>query len=62
MLETLLKRKTISRRQRVGIVAGIVVAAAAARELSRFAGRALGYASVLLHLVDNVQIRIVHCR
>lgn len=62
MLQTLLERKAVRGRQGIRIVSGIVMAAAAAREFSRFAGRALRHARVPLHFIDDVQIRIVHRR
>lgn len=60
VLQALLKWKTVRGRQGIRVVAGVVVAAAAARELAGLAGGALGYARVPLHLVDDVKVRVVH--
>lgn len=60
MLQTLLKRKTVRGRQRIGVVTGVVMAAAAAREFPGLADGAFRYPRVPLHFVDDVQIRIVH--
>lgn len=62
MLQTLLERKAVRGRQGIRIVSGVVMAAAAAREFSRFAGRALRHARVPLHFIHDVQIRVVHRR
>lgn len=63
MLQPLLQRKAVRGGQRIRVVSGVVMAAAAAGKFARLAGRALGHARVPLHLVDDVQVRIVHrCR
>ena len=60
MLQPLLQRKTVRGRQRIRVVSGVVVTAAAAGEFARLASRALRHARVSLHFVNDVQVRIVH--
>ena len=62
MLQPLLQRKAVRGGQRIRVVSGVVVAAAAARKFAGLAGRTLRHARVPLHLVDDVQVRIVHRR
>ncbi|KOX80629.1 hypothetical protein WN51_05484 [Melipona quadrifasciata] len=55
VLQPLLQRKAVRGRQRVRVVSGVVMAAAAAGKFAGLAGRALRHARVPLHLVNDVQ-------